>query len=344
MIWIISLLFLVTVLFSKIKFEPNKKNLVSIETSKSINGFFTCLILISHFTSYVALESTNSFIARIVTNYIGQMMVASFLVFSGYGIAKSILTKDKYISEYLPSRIMKVYRNFFISIVIYLLYNYVSGIKFPARINFLSFLGWESIGNSNWYIFTIMLLYLLVYLLFNNSKGINKNVLRFTIVTMIYGFLIVEIKQDYWASTVLCFPAGMYLGIHENKILSFLTSVKRYILSIVILTLLIVVVYYLFGYSWLIYNLIAFMFIFMLILLGNILNYSNNVLIFISTYTFEIYIYQRLFFDLYSHLLKGNNIVVYFFVSVFSIFIFSFYVKKYSDRAVTLIKNKLFSK
>nr|BCB22751.1 hypothetical protein [Erysipelothrix tonsillarum] len=102
MIVIVSLLFFVVLLFTKTDEDGYKDSLVPVISSKSLNGFFTCLILISHFIGYVELHDIEFQVGKLITNYIGQLMVASFLFFSGYGIYSGIKKNDSYITNKFP--------------------------------------------------------------------------------------------------------------------------------------------------------------------------------------------------------------------------------------------------
>nr|BCB22748.1 hypothetical protein [Erysipelothrix tonsillarum] len=231
----------------------------------------------------------------------------------------------------IPTRFCRVYFNFFISVCIYIVYNFLVGHVFSINTTLLAFTGWESIGNSNWYIFTILVMYLIVYGIFNNDNDLDKNLFRFTLVVVIYGLIISRIKENFWVSTVLCFPAGMILKENENIISNFLNCKRRYILSICVLLSLIFLIYSLFGYSWIVYNFISILFILILIFLNKLYRLRNIVFIYISKYTFEIYIYQRIFFDLFRNMFAGKNVAIYFVTSVILTIIFSIVIKKTVD-------------
>ena len=87
---IISLLF-VTLPFYKLRVQKNKSILISKENSSAINGIFILLVFISHFLSYGTKEAFLDIkLLEKLTIIHGQIMVAPFLVFSGYGIQSNI--------------------------------------------------------------------------------------------------------------------------------------------------------------------------------------------------------------------------------------------------------------
>ena len=70
---------------------------LSQDVSNSIKGIFAIIILFSHIRGYITLSPNNIFDTSFNTiiSYIGQLMVAIFLFYSGYGIMESIKKKKK---------------------------------------------------------------------------------------------------------------------------------------------------------------------------------------------------------------------------------------------------------
>lgn len=66
-----------------------------------INGFFVALVLFSHFNSYVTYINQFDQIYLKIFLKIGQLMVTTFLFYSGYGIFESIKNKPNYIDHFL---------------------------------------------------------------------------------------------------------------------------------------------------------------------------------------------------------------------------------------------------
>ncbi len=59
---------------------------------------------------------------------------------------------------------LPAYITFAVSLVIYLMVNIIFSIKYDIKTYLLSLFAIESIGNSNWYIFTIMCMYITTFL------------------------------------------------------------------------------------------------------------------------------------------------------------------------------------
>ena len=68
-----------------------------------INGFFVGLILFSHFNSYVTTNMKFDSIYYYIFDKIGQLMVTTFLFYSGYGIYESIKSKKNILIIFLKT-------------------------------------------------------------------------------------------------------------------------------------------------------------------------------------------------------------------------------------------------
>lgn len=69
-----------------------------------------------------------------------------------------------YLREYPKIRLAKTIFNFNIAVLLYLLMNGILSIKYSVMDIAGSFVGITSVGNSNWYIFTVLVMYVLSYM------------------------------------------------------------------------------------------------------------------------------------------------------------------------------------
>ena len=74
-----------------VRFSKYHEDYLSKDSTNAIKGIFAVVILYSHMRGYLDLSSGwyNTAYVRIL-KYIGQMMVAPFLFYSGYGIMESL--------------------------------------------------------------------------------------------------------------------------------------------------------------------------------------------------------------------------------------------------------------
>ena len=156
----------------RIKQEVPQKGYLSKEQCNCIKGFFIVVVFARHIAPYL-VKSGYSYslggdkLFHFIDSHIGQLLVVMFLFYSGYGVMESFKKKGIQYIEHIPKRrILTTLINFDVAIVFFLILNLVLNIDYPIKKILFSFIGWESIGNSNWYIFVILCCYLSTYLTF----------------------------------------------------------------------------------------------------------------------------------------------------------------------------------
>ena len=169
-------------------------------------------------------------------------------------------------------------------------------------------------GNSNWYIFVILALYLLTYLSFSIIKN---NTLKATFsVTVLSVALIVFLyftKSSYWYDTLLCYVLGMWISVFKDKFLKLVSKNNfMWFLSVGLLGILFVI-FYVLPYRFLKLFLLAPVFCLLITIILIKLRISNKPLALSGQYLFEIYILQRIPMIVFKNLgLADFNLYLYF--------------------------------
>ena len=298
--------------------EDNPKAYLSIKQTKSIQGIFVVLVMLSHFSSYIDTNNVNVLdtVFLNINNRIGQLMVVMFLFYSGYGIMEKIKSDSKkYLDGFLIHRFLPVYAKFVVSIFLFLVLDICLGLitKYSFGEIVLSFIGWTSIGNSNWFMFATFILYFFVFLSFKilDRGSIRQNLMIFSFFVIIYilAFSLVIKRGTWWYNTILCFPFGMWFSYFRDCIEKFC---YKYYWKISITCIMIFCCFYLLQdripYM---YCLLALVFCALVILLTMKLKLGNKILDFFGRHIFSIYILQRLSYILFGRI--GN---VYLFLLV----------------------------
>lgn len=215
---------------------------LSIEKTNSIKGIFILIVFLQHFNQYVTYTSWIDVEYLKYFNLIGQRMVTLFLFYSGFGIMESITKKGKnYIMSIPIKRIGGVLFRFDIAVVLYLVLDFALYFKnFPYSIKdiILSFIGWSSIGNSSWYIFTIIFAYFFTYIsfaLFQKNRNNLVPIILVIIFCLAYCIVMRKVKASYWYDTLLCFPLGMIWSQYKGKIEKLFSNFFIWIISIIAL-------------------------------------------------------------------------------------------------------------
>lgn len=154
---------------------------LSKEQTNSIKGFFIVVVFCRHIAPYLA-DSGYDFsmlgdnLFRWIDGRIGQLLVVMFLFYSGYGVMESIKNKGEIYIDSIPHRrLITTLLNFDVAVGIFLVVNICLGIHYETKDIVLAFIGWKSIGNSNWYIFVILCCYFSTFLAYKIFARINNN-------------------------------------------------------------------------------------------------------------------------------------------------------------------------
>lgn len=348
----IFLLLLIFLIFTGVEFAPiggfnhsylDKKN------TTVVNGIFTILVIFKHYSQYINFGGINNKAYLVLRNYMGQMIVAMFLFYSGYGMMEVYKRRGKqYIPKGVITKFWKLLLKADIAVILYLILDIVLKIKFPLKRIVASFFFWDSVGNSYWYVFSILSLYLLIVIAFFIGGNLGKkysdilSILILCFLTVVTVYLEKRIgRPDYVYNTMILLPTGFlysYFKEHINRIT--MHSSLSFSLIVVIVTGV-----HIYSYihkstgGLVIYSIWAISFVALVVLTTMKVNLSNPVLEWFGTYIFGVFILQRLpmiFLKRAGYMDKHNYIclIIVFVVTIPMTFIF----EKATDKLIEKIR------
>ena len=277
---------------------------LSISQCNVVKGYCILLVFISHSNQYLINSGYNistfgdALYFRMM-GAIGQLMVVMFLFFSGYGIMESYKKRGKeYVASMPKKRILATLLNFDVAVLSYVALNFLIGKSMTINQIFFSFIAWDSVGNSNWYIFCILLCYLIsyfVFILYVRQQPIHSIVFLLTLFVLfiIVVFCLSFLKRSWWYNTMLCFPFGMLYSMMKGKINSLFHANYIKCLSLLVLAFL-VFRYIPFSLRGFLYNMESMTFSLIIVLIMMKTELNNKYLIWMGQKLFPLYIYQRL--------------------------------------------------
>ena len=266
-----------------------------------IKGVFILLIFISHFVTYVKIEGglNESYFA--LRGMLGQMVVVPFLFYSGYGVTESVRRKGTAYVRAMPvNRLLKVLLQFDIAVMLYIGLQASLGRTYPLRRVLLSLIGWSGVGNSNWYILAILLLYLCTFLAFWAFRDPKQEWMAHLAVTVLCLLYIWATKRhrdsydSYCYNTVLAYVAGGWYSLLRGRIEALVKSSNRIWL---LLTGMLAVSFYALRRSWgslTAYELSAVVFALLILCLTAKVKIRSRALAYCGKHLFSLYILQRL--------------------------------------------------
>lgn len=286
----------------------NNEDYIGRDTTTAIKGIFAIIILFNHSHQYLSSpitdwgEQSSINLYNTIINIFGQLMVVMFLVYSGYGIMESFKRKKNYyLNGFIRKRVLKTLIHFDIAVLCFIVLALALGHEYSPKDYALSLIGWESIGNSNWFVFDIIILYLISYfsLSFVVKHNLNEKHLLWIIFGMSAAFMIFMFKAKYgmawWYDTIFSFPVGMLWSAYKPQLEQKLKKQQTYFMSLTLTTAFLMMTYYLgHNYKEIFLYICSPAFAIFVILVTMRFKLGNKVLNWLGINAFAIYILQRI--------------------------------------------------
>ena len=301
-----------------------KSGYCSREMTASVNGYFLTTVFMTHLIQYMSwsIYGPLDIMYIEVNRALGQLIVAMFLFYSGYGVMESLRHKKGYISSFPKRRLLPFFVNFEIAAVIYLFVSCATNQTPTFWYALKGFAAWESLGNSNWYVFAILYLYVVTYIVFRirETKWFRKMPLWFAVFGIVFlsGIYILWMrhagKGGWWYDTILCYSAGMFFALGRETFEKWLAGGKRYlhyVASLVFAVAIFALFYSMRAEHKMYFEIVSVTFAIVVVLLTMKFRASNRVYTFIGQNLFSFYIYQRIPMILLKDSLGKGNAVVY---------------------------------
>ncbi len=286
----------------KVRLSSFNQDYIERDQTTSIKGFFAIVVFFSHLRQYIQLSNgflDFSFLAFI--NFFGQLMVTLFFFYSGYGIIKAYKTKDDYTKTFFRKRILKTLVHFDIVVALYMILSFVFKSNYSGTDYAFAWVGWTSLGNSNWFIFVMLALYLstqIAFLIVKNKRPIITTGLVCVFSCALFFLLYFVGKESWWFDTIFCYSFGMIFACFEEKIKTIMDKSKLYNYGAVVVSFICFFISYFFAANILpsivAKNLTALLFCLVVVILSTKVKIDNPILRWLGKYSFLIYICQRL--------------------------------------------------
>ena len=191
------------------------------------------------------------------------------------------------------------------AVIQFLLLDFLLGIQYPLKNKLLAFASWTSVGNSNWYITAILMLYICFWISFkislrfsNNGTGRKAGLVLLIILTVICILGHVKIgRPEYCYNTMMIFPFGVLYSEYRSYIDNLLRKYGDSLYFIFLLfTLGIYIVFFFHRWKWGIegYTIWAAAFTGLILLTTMKVSVYNGLLEWFGKHVFSLYILQRL--------------------------------------------------
>lgn len=302
---VFGIIFLLTFKDSKVRFSPQQNDYLSQETAKQIRGLFTMLIFLTHYVQYFIEYNVGKYdsLYMSIRAHMEQAVVIPYLFYSGYGMTVSYLNKRReYIGKVIRYRIPRVFLSMAIAVTLFLILKILKNEEISGHQIFMSYIFWDSLGNSNWYIFGILgeyFIFAIAFLLCKAHESKENLFVELALTTILTCFFIIWIisqeKPSWWYNTLIMFPVGCWYAVFSDKIGRVVQrSWANYLKTAILLgTLYYFAIFHRSqGLIWYFIWDMAFMGLVLLITMK--MEFRSSILQFFGDHVFSIYILQRI--------------------------------------------------
>lgn len=269
---------------------------ISRDTTIQINGIFVFLVLLSHFISTLNSSFPYSEFYMEFREFMKQLVVTTFLFYSGYGVMISIRKKGLDYVNKLPTKMIELIINFSVAIVLFAILGWVLDKDYSFGRIIASCIGWKSIGNSNWYLFDILLLYGLSFVAYIVTKGKQRRFLGMMLGLSLMAMLFLAEYQNgtRWYNTFLCYWVGLTYGAYKERFDQWLLHKPwQAPIGLLIFGMCFLIFHYFRG-NILFYILHAICFVLCVNVASMFLHFHSPMLLWLGKHIFSIYILQRI--------------------------------------------------
>lgn len=194
-----------------------------------IKGVFILWVFLCHAMGYLS-ELGYAFASLSDRLYWGacaaprQLTVVMFLFYSGYGVMECVRRRGKeYLATMPRKRILGTLVNFDVAVILFIALDIVLGRPLSVAGCSLALVAWESVGNSNWYIFTILACYLCAFVSCCVAKGSLGRVMTLVCCLALLAVGLSMVKETWWYDTIFAFGAGAVFACWRESFFRFLT-------------------------------------------------------------------------------------------------------------------------
>ena len=122
-----------------------------------------------------------------------------------------------YVDSIPRKRVLNTMLNFGVAVILFVSLNYILGISMSLKQILLSILCWDSIGNSNWYIFTICSCYLTSFISYKVFGYSKKSLIANFVILFVFAVIISRFKGSWWYDTCLAYSVGTLYCFYKDK-------------------------------------------------------------------------------------------------------------------------------
>lgn len=217
----VVMLFLLVAMGSSLRSRGDAEAALSREQTQAVKGAFVVTVFFSHFCSYVSFVQWFDKPLPAYCTWLGQLMVVPFLFYSGYGVFESAKKKGAaYVKSFPRKRILKTLLHFDMAVLLFLAFDaFFAPGRLSLPVVLRSLVAWDSLGNSEWFVFAILCAYLFCWTGLAVFRGDRfRALLAVTALCVLYIAFVSRFKEHWWWDTILAFPLGCAVSLWKSSL------------------------------------------------------------------------------------------------------------------------------
>ncbi|MCI5165720.1 MAG: acyltransferase [Candidatus Electrothrix sp. GM3_4] len=334
------MIFFILLIVIGITSKRTENHFFDIPTTTSLRGVAVLFLIFSHL-SIKCLQDKMFF------NLGGYWAVIVFLFISGYGLYQSYGLSNTE-NDFWKKRVSKLYIPLWITLALFIILDHLLiKLHHPLLEIALNFLGFHfngvlvRVNAVAWFVEYVMVLYFIFWIVSKLSFSEEVKILIllflcFSVYAMV-RYTPVRNYHSIWLQYTIVFPTGIIFGKYKNVLQALLSSKIKSRLLLLILSLISVAVFYKWNQlvsisgSNILRPLSLIISIVLVSSLIETLNFQSTFLLFIGTYSYEIYLLHAPFMVKYDFFLYRKPFVIYFFFYFVVLLILSYMLSKISN-------------
>lgn len=269
---------------------------ISKDTCNVIKGICIWMVFIRHISSYMTeIPTFNSWDHTLfdLDYFIRQLLVVPFLFYSGYGVTVSLNNKGGEYANKIPTkRVLSTLVNFDIAVIFFVIMNISLGDKLEFKQILLALTGWESVRNSNWYIFCILICYIISWASYKLAGMTRQMLLLIWMSILLYTAILYFYKGHWWYDTIYAYGVGAIFAFYKDKSEKIIKS--HYSVLLIASIAGFFTFYTMPNYFSISANITAVFLCFIIVLFTLKVRLKSSILSWSGQHLFPLYIYQRL--------------------------------------------------
>lgn len=228
---VVFILSLIGIRFQKCNAKEN--TYLTKNSTNAIRGIFIILIAMALFLRNVSGTTYSQFdtpLFSFSSDYV-QLLFVPFFFFSGYGIFETFKDLGKSYARRIPlQQILRHYLSYFISWILFAVTALALESNYSIQDYLLSSIGLSTIGNSNWFVFVMIFLYLISFTSFRIADKKTAVIIHLVLVVFLYFMLktFAQPGSEFLWNTMPAYVVGVTYSYLKEKIERFIFK-KRFI-------------------------------------------------------------------------------------------------------------------